>query len=554
MSLHAQPRKGPAVAEPANLGPSSRESEEGAGWQSCSGPGAWKDDVPPGTKPLSWLRPSTLWCSRNDIISRVFADPTVAARAHWVALARQRAQQGGAADQDFLISLPTADAFSMLVIGDPGEGDNTQYAVARPLAQQAEQADFAVVCSDVIYPTGDRADYGRKFHHPYRDISLPIYAVPGNHDWYDGLHGFMHYFCGIDDDGYLPEFGKGVLGWLAGMLWRGAVPPDPHPAVDPCVPEGDRPRPDPLQPAPYFAIDAGPVRFVGIDTGIDGRIDQAQYEWLQRISIDEQRRPKILLTGKPVYVDGEHHPGPVIGATSTVDDVLTDPDANYVLVIGGDVHNYQRYPVPLPDGRLIQYVVSGGGGAYMHATHSIPPVNVNGVDESTFRCYPLRRDSLARFSQVIDRRLGGKGAIAIDPASAGRFYAGRGVTTSNSGREMDATLSLGNRIRAALLHQIRGGRLFHRFGSEAFDFNDPPFFKQFLRIDVAATEITVSCLGVTGCAGTELSPSVEDRFVVSLGGREPRTALPADHDSRRGTAEEDDHHGPDRDLHHAGDR
>lgn len=496
---------------------SSRRSEEGAGWHRCSGPGTWKDDVPAGTKSLSWLRPSTLWQSRNDIIAKLIADPTAAARARWVALARQRAQ-GAGAQSDFVISRPAGEAVSVLVIGDTGEGDNSQYAVAESLVHMSKDADFAVICSDVNYPTGDLGDYGRTFHHPYRNLELPVYAVPGNHDWYDGLHGFMHYFCRVDDAGYQPDFGGGLAAVLAGLLWR--RPPQPGTPTTPAtndVSVKERPPPDPLQPAPYFAIDAGPVRFVGIDTGITGEIDEDQYHWLKRVSLDAAKRPKILLTGKPIYVDNEHHPGGVLGRTETVDDVVADPQANYVMAIGGDVHNYQRYPVRVADGRTIQYIVSGGGGAYMHATHRIPPVNVNGVDESTFRCYPLRRDSLARFSQVIDGRLsGGSRSIAIDAPMAGRYYEQRGVTTARSDRPVVARLSLGERIKAEVLHRIPAGRFFHRVGSEVFDFDEPPFFKQFLRIDADSVRITVSCFGVTGCAGTESAPSVEDRFTIAL--------------------------------------
>ncbi|MGH3427616.1 MAG: metallophosphoesterase family protein, partial [Mycobacteriales bacterium] len=280
---------------------------------------------------------------------------------------------------------------------------------------------------------------------------------------------------------------------------------------------GERRSPDTLQPAPYFAIDAGPVRFVGIDTGITGDIDEDQYHWLRRVSLDAPERPKILLTGKPIYVDGEHHPGRVTGRTETVDSVVTDTRANYVMAIGGDIHNYQRYPVPVAGGRTIQYVVSGGGGAYMHATHRIPSVNVNGVDESMFRCYPLRRDSLARFSEVIDKKLfGGSGLIAIDAPAAGRYYEQRGVATARSGRSIADRISLGKWVKAAVMHRLPVGRFFHRIGSEVFDFDDPPFFKQFLRIDADTREITVSCFGVTGCADTEHTPPVEDRFTIIL--------------------------------------
>ncbi len=505
------------MISPTKLTQCSRDPEEGAGWRCRSGPGTWKHDVPAGTKALSWLRPSTLWQSRNDIIAKYLADPTAAARARWVELARRRVHQDGA-HPDFVISRAAGDTVSMLVIADTGEGDNSQYAVTSSLLAMSKNADFAVICSDVVYPTGDRDDYGRKFHHPYRNLTLPIYGVPGNHDWYDGLHGFMHYFCKLEDDGYLPQFGAGPVAWLARLLWRRS--PQPGRPVNPAtygVVVHARPRPDPLQPAPYFAIDAGPVRFVGIDTGITGEIDEDQYHWLRRVSRDAARRPKILLTGKPVYVDGQHHPGRVAGTAWTVDDVVTDPQANYVLVIGGDIHNYQRYPVPVSDDRTIQYVVSGGGGAYLHATHRIPPVNINGVAESAFRCYPLRRDSLARFSQVIDKKLfGGRGRVAIDALAAGRYYQQRGVTTSESSRSVAERLTTGELIKAAVVHRIPTGRLFHRVGSEVFDFDDPPFFKQFLRIDATNKEITVSCFGVTGCADTEHAPPIEDQFTIAL--------------------------------------
>lgn len=509
--------KGLTVTASTLPGPSSRESEEGAGWRNCSGPGAWQADVPAGTKSLSWLRPSTLWQSRNDVISKILADPTPAARARWVELARQRAGEGRT-NSDFVIPGPAGDSVSMLLIGDTGEGDNSQYAVAQTLTGQSRTADFAVICSDVIYPAGDQADYGRKFHHPYRNIQVPIYALPGNHDWYDGLHGFMRNFCKLDDPGHVPDFGRGLAARLARKLWRKPQQPDlaaTSDSADSSVAE--RPPPDPLQPGPYFALDAGPVRFVAIDTGINGEVDAEQYQWLKRVSLECPERPKILLTGKPIYVNGKYRPGQVLGAKEqTVDDVVTDPRANFVMAIGGDIHNYQRYPVKLWDNRTIQYIVSGGGGAYMHATHGIPPVNINGVTESEFRCYPLRRDSLARFSQVIDKRLfGGLLGAAIEPRAAARYYADRGIV-SRSDREPADRLALGEKIKSALIRRIPAGRFFHRFGSELFNFDSPPFFKQFLRVDIKKGSVAVTCFGVTGCADTEHTPGVEDQFTIVL--------------------------------------
>ena len=268
---------------------------------------------------------------------------------------------------------------------------------------------------------------------------------------------------------------------------------------------------DPPQPAPYFAIDAGPLRLVGIDTGILGTLDAEQGRWLARVSRADER-PKILLTGKPLLVDGRQKPCPIAGG-GTVDDIVRDPAANYVAAIGGDIHNYQRYPVTLPDGRTIQYVVSGGGGAFMHATHQIPTVDLPFVSEADFRCYPLRGDSLARYSQLYDRRLArGRGLLALSPAEAASYMGELlGLQPTRGVR-----VPLGRRARRAakLIQPLPATRGFHRFVSEAFDWNDPPLFKSFLRLDAGPRELRMRCFGVSGCAGTEDTPPVEDEFSV----------------------------------------
>src|SRR4051812_43951584 len=276
------------------MAPSSRTSAAGAGWEQCSGCGAWKDDVPKDAKPLSWLRPGTLWRSRNDVIARRFHDPVDAARVRWVELARKRG-----APADFVVQRAQGDV-SLLVVGDPGEGDDSQYAVVPGLLSQAEGIDFAVICSDLIYPTGDIGDYEGRFYNPYRKLHVPIFGVPGNHDWYDGLHGFMHHICGLDDPDAPLDFGSGVRRWIASRTWRHSV----RPADDALAAmRGDR---EPCgQPGPYVAIDAGPLRIVTIDTGIQGGIDAEQAAWLERVSLADPR-PKVLLTGKPIYVDGEY--------------------------------------------------------------------------------------------------------------------------------------------------------------------------------------------------------------------------------------------------------
>jgi len=61
-----------------------------------------------------------------------------------------------------------------------------------------------------------------------------------------------------------------------------------------------------------------------------------------------------------------------------------------------------------------------------------------------------------------------------------------------------------------------GGRGFHRLVSEFFDWNDPPLFKSFLRVDVRAGALRVRCYGVSGCAEAEGRAPVEDDWTVAL--------------------------------------
>jgi hypothetical protein len=490
---------------------SSRESPAGAGWEDCGGPGAWKADVPANAKPNSWFRPSTLWAARNDVLAKHLYDPVDRARVAWVRLARERAATNGD-EPDFVIRRGQDGPVSFLLLGDPGEGDDSQYAVVPPLLSQSAGVDFTIICSDVIYPAGESMDYRTKFFRPYRELVCPVYAVPGNHDWYDGLHGFMSHICGIDAPAAPLEVGPGLRGALTRLLWRRRMAPDD---AELAAMRRDRSRStqmcDPVQPGPYWAMDVGPLRIVGIDTGIVGSLDAEQAEWLRRVSLGSER-PKILVTGKPLIVNGHRVP-PEVG--DAIEAVVRDPQARYVMAIGGDTHNYQRYPVELEGGRVIQYVVSGGGGAYTHATHQIDRVDVDGVTEDQFKCYPLRSDSLARFSQLYDTRLaGGRGRLELTPAEAATYLSE--LLKLDPTRETKVALSPRARFAARVLQPAPAKHGFHRFASEYFDWNDPPFFKQFLRLDADAEQVRVRCFGVSGCQNATADPPVEDEFTVRL--------------------------------------
>jgi hypothetical protein len=486
----------------ASGGESSRESAAGAGWQDCGGRGSWAAEVAPDTRPLSWMRPSRIWVSRNDVLAKRLGSPVERARAAWVAAARQRGRANGW-DDDFVAARSADDASgSFLLLGDAGEGNESQYAVAASLLSQADGTAFTVLCGHAVATTGARDMYETTLHRPYRKLNTPLLAVPGADDWYDGLDGFMRHFCDLELSEASLGGAHGVRDWLASKLWRrspGASPDAPH----------DRPLGTP-QPGPYWAVDLGPIRVVGVDTGITGSIDTEQAEWLKRVSY-ESDRPKILVAGRAFLVNGNPRPTQL----EDLDQIVRDPVARYVLAVGGGTHNYQRYPVRLPDGRTLNYVVSGGGGGQTHGTHHIPPVSTEGVTEYDFRCYPLRSDSLALFSRLYDKRLAGDGGfLALTPAEAAAYL---GELFGQSPTRLE-TVPLTRRARRAARFVARAPaeRGFHRFALEFFDWVEPPFFKHFLRIDATEESLRVRCFGVTGCARSELAPPVEDEFKVLL--------------------------------------
>jgi hypothetical protein len=492
------------------MAPNSRQSKSGAGWD-CA-PGRYQDLMDAAKVPrkgaFSWLNPKPLWQSRNDRVARLFGDPIDDLRRKWMEIL---------APESRLVDRSAESPISFLVLGDTGEGDASQWVTVPPIEACAQGTAFAFICSDVIYPAGGVDDYAKRFFDLYASYEQPIYAVPGNHDWYDDGTGFMRWFCGTRER--LPA-GTGtlkhrILRFLG--VWRRAPAADEALAAEQAE-RHDQPGARASQPAPYFALDAGPVRLVGIDTGIRGQIDSQQADWLREISQGE--RPKILLTGKPLRVDGEKRPGPIERAEVTVDAIVRDPANHYVAAIGGDIHNYQRY---LERDRRLLYLVAGGSGAFMHQTHSLKNMDKAkaGVKEEDFACYPLRGDSLSRYSVLYGRKvrwLGLRRFMEIDANVAARIIGNRIKVEPTRPEARSARVTRRAKIAARILLWLpgRGRRALHLPFSEWLDFNEPPMFKSFLRVDVSEGEIRIRCFGATGCADQQDDPPVEDQLVATV--------------------------------------
>ncbi|AWW41234.1 metallophosphoesterase family protein [Streptomyces cadmiisoli] len=497
---------------------SSRDTVSGAGWGSAE-PGSYKRLLPHRIEKLHWLDPRTMWPARNGVLASWFGDPTGVTRGRRVA---QRAAAGAPADK--VIRREDPDRFSFLVIGDTGEGDEPQYAVVPGLLKAGQDTRFAILASDVIYPAGGIDDYGSKFFRPYQDYRAPIYAIPGNHDWYEDLDGFMRVFC--DDAPPLPPGPAPrplTRAWLRSLLWHRSKPADEQRLAE-ARKLRSAPEQRAVQPGPYWAIDAGPVRIIGIDTGLLGTLDAEQGAWLREVSRDP--RPKILITGQPLYVDGEHRPCAIEGG-GTVDEIVRDPRHRYVAAVGGDIHNYQRYPVRVDGDRTVQYVVAGGGGAFMHATHTIARVDVANVTEEEFRCYPLRGDSLAFYSGLYGRRLRLRRFFTLTEDEATTVVADRlGITPARAPspaarvtrrtRLVASLLGAGRRPDRTARFRLPVRKIYTQLFSPGSATYSPPFFKSFLRLDVSPEAVRLRCFAATGSRAQEVDPPVEDEVVIPL--------------------------------------
>src|SRR5215210_774226 len=286
--------------------------------------------------PINWIR------SRRHLTAFIW-DTTDKKREQWT---QRQIERCGSREFSFRSDVP--EEFSFIVMGDTGEGDSSQLVVVDKFLAEGAETAFTLIASDVIYPSGRSRDYREKFYVPYRGYQRDIYAIPGNHDWYDELVGFMIHFC---NNIYYYKGKKQTVDTQKLEALR-RIRRNKH-----------------YQPNMYFYIDTRHVRIVCIDTGIRGRIGDKQREWLRHVSDDPEKKPKILISGKPIFVNGKFDEG------------LADLNAivnrfNYRLVIAGDTHNFQKYRIPVNaygQQRVVWHLVNGGGGAYTGRTHNIPP-------------------------------------------------------------------------------------------------------------------------------------------------------------------------------------
>ena len=81
---------------------------------------------------FSWLDPRTLWqARRNEWIARFLVNPVNDERRRWVAAQRRRSD----VPKDFIVDRSDLDSVRFLILGDTGEGDESQFALVPQLLE-----------------------------------------------------------------------------------------------------------------------------------------------------------------------------------------------------------------------------------------------------------------------------------------------------------------------------------------------------------------------------------------------------------------------------------
>ena len=235
-------------------------------------------------------------------------------------------------------------------VADVGDGFDPTYSVASLLAAPslavtdgAQRKDLPrghllILGGDEIYPVASARGYEDRTKGPYR-AALPeaadprpaMFALPGNHDWYDGLTAFLRVFTQE----------RPIGGW------------------------------DTEQTRSYFAIQLpGRWWLYAVDAQLSSYIDSPQLEYFRAAA--EQLRPGdavILCWPTPVWVGTDRDPQAYDPIEFFEAEFVTPRGAAIRVMLSGDSHHYARYADDHGTGARI---TCGLGGAYLVATHRLP--------------------------------------------------------------------------------------------------------------------------------------------------------------------------------------
>jgi hypothetical protein len=266
-------------------------------------------------------------------------------------LDKRELQSGKPASPD--LRFAHADELWLDYVADTGDGFEATATVASVVGQRElrvpgvdqplPRGRILVFGGDEVYPVASPEGYDHRLEGPWRAAlpwteppSATLYAIPGNHDWFDGLTGFMRLF------------GQGR--WIGG--WR------TH------------------QTRSYFAAQL-PHRWWlwGVDIQSDALIDEPQLDFFARVAERTQPGDRLILaTAVPSWTLLDRDPHAYRNLAYLERAILRPAGIRLKLTLAGDSHHYSRYQQLGAEEEIgpTHKITSGGGGAFLHPTHVLP--------------------------------------------------------------------------------------------------------------------------------------------------------------------------------------
>jgi len=253
-------------------------------------------------------------------------------------------------------------------VADVGDGWNPTYAVAYTLARETlevgdakevlKRGEILIFGGDGVYPTASSNEYKRRLLMPYRmafkasgttaaafsgAVNLKkephIFALPGNHDWYDSLVAFKELFCShIFNDRRFAD------------AWRTR------------------------QKRSYFTLKLpGNWWLLAVDLQLSHNIDVSQLIYFESIVGQMEKGDKIIFcVPEPYWVKSikydEFNLAEIEEKEDSIqklEDFFEKRGVEVKVYIAGDLHHYRRFQ----NVDRVQKITSGGGGAFLHPTH-----------------------------------------------------------------------------------------------------------------------------------------------------------------------------------------
>lgn len=243
-------------------------------------------------------------------------------------------------------------AFWIDYVADVGDGFEPTYTAAYLLAQdnlevrgagKLRHGEILIMGGDQCYPQATREEYRKRLLQPFnwafsvREPNRKLFAIPGNHDWYDGLNAFDSLFCSSRDK-LSDAKGNVIGGWQC------------------------------QQHRSYWALRLPYNWWMwGADIQFSKYLDAAQVNYFEAMA--KQMAPGdnlIICLAEPSWMIADLQGLDEEENFFKITSIARARGARVVAVIAGDWHNYNRYYAHELD---VHFITSGGGGAFLHPTH-----------------------------------------------------------------------------------------------------------------------------------------------------------------------------------------